>query len=81
MTIESKYEMPEDSKECEENTVRYEIFSSTRQIELIVDLIQNDLSEPYSIYTYRYFVYQWPDLCKLVSNSTLTFAQKNNSFI
>ncbi|KAK4953459.1 N-alpha-acetyltransferase 30 [Elasticomyces elasticus] len=26
-------------------------------------LIAKDLSEPYSIYVYRYFLYQWPELC------------------
>ncbi|CAG8958634.1 hypothetical protein HYFRA_00009951 [Hymenoscyphus fraxineus] len=26
-------------------------------------LISKDLSEPYSIYVYRYFLYQWGDLC------------------
>ncbi|KAH8661663.1 acyl-CoA N-acyltransferase [Tricladium varicosporioides] len=26
-------------------------------------LISKDLSEPYSIYVYRYFLYQWDDLC------------------
>ncbi|KAK5168819.1 N-alpha-acetyltransferase 30 [Saxophila tyrrhenica] len=29
----------------------------------IRQLISQDLSEPYSIYVYRYFLYQWPDLC------------------
>lgn len=47
-------------------SVRYESFTSPSQIEHIVTLIENDLSEPYSIYTYRCFIYQWPDLCKLV---------------
>ncbi|KAI5790741.1 putative acetyltransferase, GNAT family, partial [Peziza echinospora] len=28
-------------------------------------LISQDLSEPYSIYVYRYFLYQWGDLCFL----------------
>lgn len=28
----------------------------------IRQLISKDLSEPYSIYVYRYFLYQWPDL-------------------
>ncbi|KAL4810394.1 acyl-CoA N-acyltransferase [Aspergillus unguis] len=28
-------------------------------------LISKDLSEPYSIYVYRYFLYQWGDLCFL----------------
>ena len=29
-------------------------------------LISKDLSEPYSIYVYRYFLYQWNDLCFMV---------------
>ena len=29
------------------------------------ELISRDLSEPYSIYVYRYFLYSWPDLCFL----------------
>nr|CAG4642552.1 EOG090X07BN [Evadne anonyx] len=31
----------------------------------IMRLIQKDLSEPYSIYTYRYFIHNWPMLCFL----------------
>ncbi|KAL4422100.1 hypothetical protein ABPG77_001568 [Micractinium sp. CCAP 211/92] len=29
-------------------------------------LIDNELSEPYSIFTYRYFLHNWPHLCFLV---------------
>ena len=29
-------------------------------------MMKRDLSEPYPIYTYRYFVHQWPDLTFLV---------------
>jgi peptide alpha-N-acetyltransferase len=32
----------------------------------IVKLIERDLSEPYSIFTYRYFINNWPNLCFLV---------------
>ena len=32
----------------------------------IRELISRDLSEPYSIYVYRYFLGQWGDLCYLV---------------
>ena len=32
----------------------------------IRQLISNDLSEPYSIYVYRYFLYQWGHLCFMV---------------
>jgi len=29
-------------------------------------LIGRDLSEPYSVYVYRYFLNQWPHLCWMV---------------
>ncbi|PSC69630.1 N-alpha-acetyltransferase MAK3 [Micractinium conductrix] len=29
-------------------------------------LIDNELSEPYSVFTYRYFLHNWPHLCFLV---------------
>ncbi|KHJ90424.1 acetyltransferase, GNAT family [Oesophagostomum dentatum] len=35
------------------------------QIGDIMRLITKDLSEPYSIYTYRYFIHNWPELCLL----------------
>eukprot|EP00128_Syssomonas_multiformis_P000775 Colp12_sorted_trinity150504_noHs@11397 len=31
----------------------------------IMELIAKDLSEPYSVYTYRYFIHNWPELCFL----------------
>jgi len=40
-------------------------YSSERQMPDIMGLIQKDLSEPYSIYTYRYFIHNWPNLCFL----------------
>ena len=42
--------------------VRYE---SESQMPDIMKLITKDLSEPYSIYTYRYFIHNWPKLCFL----------------
>lgn len=35
----------------------------------IISMIAADLSEPYSIYVYRYFIHQWPELCFVVSLS------------
>jgi len=32
----------------------------------IRQLISRDLSEPYSIYVYRYFLYRWGNLCFMV---------------
>ncbi len=37
-----------------------------KELENIMSLISKDLSEPYSIYTYRYFIHSWPQLCFLV---------------
>ena len=29
----------------------------------IIDMMSADLSEPYPVFTYRYFIDSWPDLC------------------
>lgn len=45
--------------------IRYVSYESESQMPGIMKLIQKDLSEPYSIYTYRYFIHNWPKLCFL----------------
>ncbi|XP_077286931.1 uncharacterized protein LOC143911774 [Arctopsyche grandis] len=45
--------------------VCFESYQSELQMADIMKLIQKDLSEPYSIYTYRYFIHNWPKLCFL----------------
>ena len=45
----------------------YVSYESELQMEAIMALITKDLSAPYSIYTYRYFIHNWPKLCFLVS--------------
>ncbi|KAL7648489.1 UNVERIFIED_CONTAM: hypothetical protein RMT77_000395 [Armadillidium vulgare] len=45
--------------------VKYVNYENEHQMEAIMRLIQKDLSEPYSIYTYRYFIHNWPKLCFL----------------
>lgn len=47
--------------------VKYVCYKNEQQMKDIMRLIQKDLSEPYSIYTYRYFIHNWPKLCFLVS--------------
>lgn len=39
----------------------------------IKQLISKDLSEPYSIYVYRYFLYQWGELCFMVSYPSVQY--------
>lgn len=54
-------------KEPSESNVEitYMHYESEHQMPDIMRLIQKDLSEPYSIYTYRYFIHNWPHLCFL----------------
>ena len=49
----------------EEEGISYISYESEIQMPSIMKLIQKDLSEPYSIYTYRYFIHNWPKLCFL----------------
>lgn len=46
--------------------VQYEGTQEEQYLPSIRQLIGKDLSEPYSIYVYRYFLYQWGDLCFMV---------------
>ncbi|KAI9024935.1 putative acyltransfersase [Phycomyces nitens] len=48
-----------------QNPIHYTAYTSELQLPFIVKLVENDLSEPYSIYTYRYFIHNWPNLCFL----------------
>ncbi|XP_074764999.1 N-alpha-acetyltransferase 30 isoform X2 [Athene noctua] len=54
-----------DSQPEEDITIRYVRYESELQMPDIMRLITKDLSEPYSIYTYRYFIHNWPQLCFL----------------
>ena len=45
--------------------IRYVGYSNEKQLGAIMALVDRDLSEPYSIFTYRYFLCGWPDLCIL----------------
>jgi peptide alpha-N-acetyltransferase len=50
------------------NYVQYEPSKEAEHLPAIRQLISKDLSEPYSIYVYRYFLYQWGELCYMVRN-------------
>ncbi len=43
--------------------VRYVDYVDESVLPTIQTLVGKDLSEPYSIFTYRYFLHQWPKLC------------------
>ena len=59
---ENKYKPPV----YEKYGILYESYSSEHQLEEIKVLMEVDLSEPYSIFTYRYFVNSSPNLCWIV---------------
>lgn len=49
-----------------EGVVRLVEYEDERQLSDIMSLVDRDLSEPYSIFTYRYFLHNWPGLCFVV---------------
>lgn len=58
---ETEIEVEDASEEIE-----YVSYGGEHHLPLIMRLVDEELSEPYSIFTYRYFVYLWPNLSFLV---------------
>ena len=52
-----------------DSDVIYEQYKDESQLPQITSLIAKDLSEPYNIYTYRYFLHCWPELSWLALDS------------
>jgi N-alpha-acetyltransferase 30 len=46
--------------------IAYVSYGGEHHLPLVMSLVDAELSEPYSIFTYRYFVYLWPQLTFLV---------------
>ncbi|XAR52063.1 Peptide alpha-N-acetyltransferase [Bertholletia excelsa] len=46
----------------EASEIDYVSYGGEHHLPLIMRLVDEELSEPYSIFTYRYFVYLWPQL-------------------
>lgn len=57
-----------NSQQAPEDDISIISYESELQMPEIMRLIQKDLSEPYSIYTYRYFIHNWPKLCFLATH-------------
>jgi peptide alpha-N-acetyltransferase len=55
-----------DNLPSELRYVQYEHALEAEYLPAIRALISKDLSEPYSIYVYRYFLCQWAHLCFMV---------------
>lgn len=66
--MERKKEEEEETRkaEIEASEIEYVSYGGEHHLPLIMSLVDQELSEPYSIFTYRYFVYLWPQLSFLV---------------
>ncbi|CAM8995439.1 unnamed protein product [Rhodiola kirilowii] len=58
----SEEDGPTQAVEFDESEVEYVSYGGEHHLPLIMRLVDEELSEPYSIFTYRYFVYLWPQL-------------------
>jgi peptide alpha-N-acetyltransferase len=65
-TQEIKLPLSMKSDENEKTTITYSVYRNENQLTPVKSLMDIDLSEPYSIYTYRYFLNDWSDLTFLV---------------
>ncbi len=71
MSMTEKKPPSESALGSELRYVQYHSSKEADYLSAIRQLISTDLSEPYSIYVYRYFLYEWGDLCFMVSSFTL----------
>jgi peptide alpha-N-acetyltransferase len=52
-------------RDCKNDQIHFVDYRDESQLEHVDRLVAVDLSEPYSIFTYRYFLNRYPDLCIL----------------
>lgn len=48
--------------------IRFVDYKDESQMASVMELVGRDLSEPYSVFTYRYFLTRYPELCILAMN-------------
>jgi len=68
METPNKDETEISKVEFNDSEIEYISYGGEHHLPLIMNLVDEELSEPYSIFTYRYFVYLWPHLSFLVPN-------------
>lgn len=62
MEMRSEVETGAAEEQVEASQIEYVSYGGEHHLPLIMRLVDQELSEPYSIFTYRYFVYLWPQL-------------------
>ena len=53
--------------------MQFLIIQDESDLPTVMNLIDNELSEPYSVFTYRYFLHSWPQLCYLAFDNGKPF--------
>ena len=48
--------------EIDVSELEFRTYEGDEHLQIIISMIEKELSEPYPILTYRYFVQNWPDL-------------------
>ncbi|KAG2423450.1 hypothetical protein HXX76_015321 [Chlamydomonas incerta] len=59
--------------EASTSDIRYVQYKGEEDLPIVMDLVDKELSEPYSIFTYRYFLQQWPHLCYIAYDGDKPF--------
>ena len=62
-----EFQEREKKEEFNASEIEYVSYGGEHHLPLFMNLVDQELSKPYSIFTYRYFVYLWPQLSFLVS--------------
>jgi peptide alpha-N-acetyltransferase len=67
----------DDGTTSEEDVeIEYIDYKNEDYLPEIQELVSRDLSEPYSIFTYRYFLHSWPSLCICVYATKLATGER-----
>lgn len=59
--------------EAQAGSITYRQYLGESDLAEITRLIGGELSEPYSVFTYRYFLAQWPELCWIAYDGEKAF--------
>lgn len=53
--------------------ITYKRYKGDVDLGTVAQLVDCELSEPYTVYTYRYFLHQWPTLCYIAYDGEKAF--------
>jgi len=70
LSLHDEHKKEIDDLENEIDGIQFADYVDEMQLADLMGLVK-DLSEPYSIFTYRYFLHQWPELCIMAMSNGL----------